>query len=251
MQLYQSNILKNFSNILHAFSTRDGGVSNTPYQSLNLAFHVEDNKSDVIKNHELLAKELDYNFNHLVHMKQIHSNIVHTVTDQDNFKNPPTCDALITNKVNTPLMVMVADCTPVLFYDSKQSVIAVAHAGRVGAFTNIVDNVINSFIKEYKSEPSNIIVSIGASIGVCCYEVGEEIYLQAKKLKLEYALKKREQSYFLDITMILKRQLLEAGILKEKIDILQECTSCQSEKYFSYRSQGVTGRFCGVIMLKE
>ncbi len=241
MKFYHSKQLNSVSNVTHAFTTRYSG---------NLAFHVNDDLWHVQTNHQLLAKELGFKKESLIHMKQIHSNLVHIVNDDDNFHMPRSCDALITDKISTPLMVMVADCAPLLFYDDKQKVIAVAHAGREGAFKNIVKNVIYSFRVEFTSQVENIVVSIGANIGVCCYEVGREIYEEAKDLKLGYAMHKRNGSYYLDINKILMTQLLACGIKKENIEFSGECTCCKKDKYFSYRAEGVTGRFCGVIMLK-
>lgn len=240
MKFYHSNLLNSFDNITHAFTTKDSG---------NLAFHVNDNELHVISNHELLAKELGYEKSSLIHMKQIHSDIVHVVDKNDNFENPPTCDALITNKPNTPLMVMVADCSPILFYDDEQKVIAVAHAGRQGAFKNIVKNVVDSFIEEFESDVNNIHVIIGASIGSCCYEVGKEIYDEAKELDLEYAIQKRDSSFYLDVSKILETQLLTCGIKKENIEFCNECTCCNHKKYNSYRADAKTGRFAGVLVL--
>jgi len=241
MKIIQSNLLNQFKNITHAFTTKDSG---------NLAFHVGDDILHVETNHELLASALNYKKHSLIHMKQIHSSLVHAITDNDNFSNPQSCDALVTNRKNTPLMVMVADCSPILFYDAKKEVIAVAHAGRQGAFKNIVQNVIDTMKSEFDSDVDNLHISVGASISKCCYEVGEEIYTEAKTLHVEYAIDIKENSYYLDISKILKKQLLDAGIKKENIEITQECTSCLSNKYFSYRAQGVTGRFCGLIFLK-
>lgn len=249
MQLKRSKLLNNFANVNHAFSTKDGGVSKDAYSSLNLAFHVDDNPWHVDINHNTLANELGYEKNSLVHMKQIHSDIVHIVTDKDKFQTPPTCDALITNKTNTPLMVMVADCSPILFYDDEKKVIAVAHAGRAGAFKNIVKNVLNSFVKDFGSNAKNIYVSIGASIGECCYEVGSEIYDEASMLGLEYAMSRRGDSYYLDVGKILESQLLACGIKKEHIDNSSECSCCKNDTYFSYRADKETGRFAGVIEL--
>ena len=249
MQLKRSKLLNNFANVKHAFTTKNGGVSKDTYTSLNLAFHVNDNPWHVDINHNTLANELGFEKNSLVHMKQIHSDIVHIVADADNFKTPPTCDALITDKTNTPLMVMVADCSPVLFYDDEKKVIAVAHAGRAGAFKNIVKNVVNSFIKNFGSDAKNIYVSIGASIGECCYEVGSEIYDEACEKDLEYAMSERDNSYYLNVGKILESQLLACGIKKEHIEISNECSCCKNDTYFSYRADGVTGRFAGVIEL--
>ncbi|MFA6197468.1 MAG: peptidoglycan editing factor PgeF [Sulfurimonas sp.] len=251
MQLIKSTLLNNFPNLTHAFTTREGGVSQKPYDSLNLAWHVEDETRHVEMNHELLAKELEYEKNSLVHMKQIHSNLVHIVNEEDNFHMPRSCDALITNKPNTPLMVMVADCSPILFYDDVQKVIAVAHAGRAGAFSNIIKNVINSFVDEFHSKPENIFVSIGTSIGRCCYEVGDEIYEVACGNGFAFAMSQKNERWYLDVGAILQSQLLACGIQKEHLESSSECTCCKNETYFSYRADGITGRFAGVIEMKN
>lgn len=240
MQFYQSKLLNNFLNLTHAFTTRECG---------NLAFHVNDKEEHVMSNHINLAKEMAYPKESLIHMKQIHSNFIHVVKDNDNFDTAPTCDALITNKTNTPLMVMVADCSPVLFYDDNKQVIAVAHAGRQGAFKNIIKNVIDSFTNEFNSDVKDIHVSVGASIGSCCYEVGGEVYDETKKLGLEDSISKKEGSFYLDIGSILKKQLLTCGVKKENIEFSDECTKCKNDKYFSYRAEPSTGRFAGVIKL--
>ena len=250
MKIIQSKLLKNHTNIIHGFTTKDSGKSVAPYSSLNLAFHVGDNINAVEENHILLAKELDYKKESLIHMKQVHSNRVHYVTKNDNFSNPKECDALITNIKNIPLMVMVADCSPILFFDIKKEIIGVAHSGRAGTFNNIIKSITHSFIEDFNSKVVDIKVTIGASIGVCCYEVGAEIYEEAKELNLLYAIETREKSYYLNISKILKKQLLKLGFKEQNIEISKECSSCLSQKYFSYRAEGITGRFAGVISLR-
>ena len=235
--------------IVQSFTTRYGGKSTTPYDSLNLAFHVGDDSDIVNQNHQILAKFMQYNRDSLIYMKQIHSNIVHIIDDNDSFDNPPTCDALITNRKGIYLMVMVADCTPVLFYDPIKSIIAVAHIGRAGAFTNIIQCVMNSFITEFGSDRQDIIVSSGASICKECYEVGYEIDKEAKELGLGYAIEYISDRYYLDIKKIIKTQLKELKVAN--IDISDECSCCSKERYFSYRADGITGRFAGVIGIKE
>ena len=248
MKIHQSPRLKNQAKLVHAFSLRDGGVSLAPFNSLNLAFHVGDDEKAVLQNHDILASHLNYKRETLVHMKQIHSNLVHIVDAKDNFSNPPTCDALITDKIDIPLMVMVADCSPLLFYDDKKRVIAVAHAGREGAFKNIVKNVVKSFVDDFNSDVRDIFVTIGASIGVCCYEVG--IKTKAEELGLSFAIEQRGDAIFLDVGKILKSQLLASGIKEQNIEISKECSCCKDSKYFSYRASKITGRFAGVIMMR-
>lgn len=251
MKIYQSKLLNNFLNITHAFTTKDGGVSKQPYESMNLAFHVDDDSNDVQMNHEILAKKLKYEKESLIHMRQIHSDLVHIVNENDYFEVPRKCDALVTNQINKPLMVMVADCSPVLFYDDKQKVIAATHAGRQGAFKGIVINTLDAMKYGFDSNSKDTYVTIGASIGVCCYEVGSEIYDEAKELGFEYAFELRDDRFYLDVNKILKHQLLESGIKEENLEISDECTCCLNEKFFSYRADGVTGRFAGIIKLNQ
>ena len=242
-------ILDKYSKLTFAFTTKEGGVSHSPYSSLNLAFHVGDKELDVEKNHQILADKLHYRKENLIHMKQIHSAKVVKVDKNLTFNTPPTCDALITDNKKIPLMVMVADCSPILFYDDVKKVIAVAHAGRQGAFLNIVKNVIDAFKESYDSNPKDIVVSVGASICQNCYEVNQEIYNEAVDLGYGLALLKKDKRYFLDIRFILKMQFKENGIKEENIEISNECSSCSNENYFSYRADGITGRFSGLIMM--
>lgn len=230
-----------YREILYSFTTRENVG--------NLAFHVGDDVESVNEHHASLAQELGYDKEVLVHMKQIHSDIVHVVGEQDGFAAPPTCDALVTDKRNIPLMVMVADCTPVLFYDPTCKAIGVAHAGRAGAFGNIVGKVVKMMQQEYGSKPEHIIVSIGSAIGVCCYEVGKEIYDEEKE-RFGYAFEQREGSYYLDVNKIILAQLQKSGIQERNIDNSGICTACNTEEYFSYRAEGQTGRFAGILMLR-
>ncbi|MCD6258726.1 MAG: peptidoglycan editing factor PgeF [Helicobacteraceae bacterium] len=241
MQLFSPDN-KEFSNLLTTFTSKADG---------NLAFHVKDNPLDVERNHEQLSKRLGYEKEKLVYMQQVHSNDVHLVTAHDTFHTPPTSDALVTNLKNTPLMVMMADCSGLLFYDPVHEVIAIAHAGRAGAFSNIVKNVIEKMHTEFGSKPEDILVWVSASIGVCCYEVGEEIAKEASSLGLDYAMDKKEDSYYLDINAILLKQLLAQGISEQKLHFATICTACNTQEYYSYRVEGLTGRFAGVIMLRE
>ena len=240
MQIFQSKLLNQYPNLFYTFTTKEDG---------NLAFHVNDNPKNVEKNHENLAKKCEYKKETVVHMKQIHSNIVKIVDEKDNFKNPPTCDALITDKKNIPLMVMVADCSPLLFFDPITKTIAVAHAGRAGAFHNIVKNVLDAFRKNFHADTKDIVVCVGAAICQECYEVSYEIAKEAQSYNLEYALTQKKEKYFLNIRAILKQQLLTEGIQESHLEISPDCSFCHKD-FFSYREDSSCGRFAGVIELR-
>ncbi|MEA3372985.1 MAG: peptidoglycan editing factor PgeF [Campylobacterota bacterium] len=252
MHHLNSHLLGQFPQILHTFSTRHGGQSQTPYNSNNIAFHVGDDEKDVLINHQHLAADLDYDLNRLIHMRQIHSDHVMIVDDTFDFTSPPECDALVTNTPELPLMVMVADCTPILLYDPKQQVIAAVHAGRAGAFKNILSKTVTAMHDSFQSNPADIIAVLGASICQSCYEVNKSIYEEAKRVKLDYALQKREEKYFLAVKAILHKQLVQAGVRNENIEDIDRCSACEHAHFFSYRAdRGITGRMAGLIMLKR
>jgi YfiH family protein len=248
MKLLKSNLLTPFKNLIHAFSTRDGGYSQVPYQSNNLAFHVGDDKNNILKNHQDLANEIGYEYTKLIHMQQIHSDIVHIVDDRDNFFNPPKCDALITNKKDIPIMVMSADCIAIIIYDPDLEVIAVVHAGRAGAFKNIVSKTIKTMCENFTCKIESLHVSLGASIHGCCYEINESIAKEAQKLGYIDMLSYKGTKPFLHVNTIIKKQLQDIGV--RYIDELDYCTACEHKTFFSYRADGrVTGRNAAIVML--
>lgn len=246
-----STLLTHFSNVIHRFTTRNGGYSVAPYSSNNLAFHVGDTIKNVHANHELLAQQIGYKLDKLVHMKQVHSKKV-IVVDNENFHNPPECDALLTNKVGVPLMVMSADCTPILLYDDVKKVIGVIHAGRAGAFENIVKETLKTMQNTFNVKREDVYVVLGASIQLCCYEVNEAIIKEAEEKNLGFATDNRDGKFYLDVNAILHHQLKESGVAAHHIEDLRACSSCQNEAYFSYRADNqITGRMAGIIMLEE
>ncbi len=242
MALLQSTLLQNRTGLVHAFTDRESG---------NIAFHVEDDPQAVHRQQKNLASMLGYDLNKLVHMCQIHSDTVVPVGDEHGYDTPPTCDALITDRPGQPLMVMVADCTPVLMYDPEKKVIAAVHAGRKGAFENIVGKCIARMTEGFGCNPHKLVAVLGPSIGACCYEVGKEIDEEAKRLGLAYAMQEQNGHFYLNVNAIILKQLEAAGVAERNIEQLETCTSCENETFFSYRADGQkTGRFAGIIMLK-
>ena len=210
----------------------------------NLAFHVEDNEINVIKNRKNLALKLGYNYEDLVYMNQIHSaNII--VVDENSPKLVDNCDSIITRSKNLPLMVMVADCIPILMFDDKQGIIAAIHAGRNSTFLEISKKTAEIFIEKFSSNPEDIRVILGASIQKCCYEVSDEL---SKIVENSFGKEFVENNY-IDLQGINKKQLNDLGI--KNIEISNICTKCGDKSYFSYRKDKKTGRFAGIIILKD
>ncbi|MDP2851437.1 MAG: peptidoglycan editing factor PgeF [Sulfuricurvum sp.] len=249
MKTVSPALLASFSTITAAFTSRLGGISKAPYTDANLAFHVGDNPEDVVKNHDLLADKLAYNRHSLIHMHQIHSDRIVIVDETLNFDTPPECDALITNRSNTPLMVMSADCTGILIYDPIHKAIGAVHAGRSGALNTILPKTIDAMNQTFGSHKEDLCIVLGPSIGGCCYEINETIASECEEKGYSCALRREDKKLFLDVNTILLMQLKRLGI--EKIEVIQECTSCHHERYFSYRADKQhTGRIAGVIILR-
>lgn len=208
----------------------------------NLAFHVKDNQKNVLKNRENIAIKMNYKSEDLVYMNQIHTANVQIV-DENSPKLIENCDAIITNKRDLPLMVMVADCIPILIYDEKKEVIAAIHAGRNSTFLKIVQITAQKMMDEFFCKTSDLKVILGPSIQKCCYEVSNELLSIVKtSFGDEFCVGRN-----IDLQGINKKLLNDIGI--QNIEISQICTKCSNEEYYSYRKDKNCGRFAGVIYL--
>lgn len=222
----------------YRFTNRFGGVSTAPYDSLNLALHVGDAPLHVKKNREFLREDLGVS--KLVFMDQVHGDSVALIKTGD---ETPTCDAMITQTPNIALAVLVADCIPILFYDALNQAIGVAHAGREGSRLGIGVKCLRAMQEHFGTHMREVRVFMGPCIKACCYEVGEEVIAG-----FETVLHVKEKRYFLDLVRYNDEAFLKLGVLPEHIERSSECTY-DNDAYFSYRREGVCGRFAGVIAL--
>ena len=219
--------------IKYYFTTTDDG---------NLAYHVNDIKENVDKNRQAVALKMEYKNEDLVYMNQVHGNNVQIV-DKNSPKLIENCDGIITNEKNLPLMVMVADCIPILFFDEIQGVIAAVHAGRNSTFLKIAQITANKMMKELGCNANNIKVIMGPSIHTCCYEVSDELVNIVKASFGEKFCKGNN----IDLHGINVKLLEEVGI--RHIRISEICTKCSNEPFYSFRKDKHTGRFAGIITL--
>ena len=220
-------------NILMNFTTTNDG---------NIAYHVNDIKQNVDANRKSLSKKFDYDYLKLISMNQTHGNHVQIVTSSSP-RIIDDCDGLITNEKDLPLMVMVADCIPILLHDEKKGVIAALHAGRNSTFLKIVEVAINKMIDGFDTNPSDIKAIMGPSIQKCCYEVSTEL---AQIVKNSFGVQFVDNRN-IDLQGINKLILEENGV--KNIEISKICTKCSNQDYFSFRKDNKTGRFCGLIKL--
>ena len=219
--------------VKYYFSTTEDG---------NLSYLVDDLKQNVDKNRQTVANIMEYKNEDLVYMNQVHGNNVQIV-DINSPKLIENCDGIITKEKNLPLMVMVADCIPILFFDEIQGVIASVHAGRNSTFLKIAQITANKMINELGCNANNIKVIFGPSIHSCCYEVSDELLNIVKtSFGEKFCIGKN-----IDLQGINIKLLEEVGI--RHINVSNICTKCSNEPFFSFRKNPKTGRFAGIISL--
>ncbi|ALC06334.1 Laccase domain protein [Corynebacterium deserti GIMN1.010] len=228
------------------FTTRAGGVSQSPFDSFNLGDHVGDNPDDVAANRTRLAEIIGLAPSNVVYMEQVHSNTVSVVSQAPHDGSAvETTDALVTTTRGLALAVLVADCVPVLLSDTDAGVIAAVHAGRMGARNGIVKKTVEKMV-ELGAQPSRIHALMGAAASGARYEVPEAMARDVETKLPGSFTKTTKGTTGLDIRAGLLRQLLSLGV--QMIDSDPRCT-IEDEDFFSYRRQGTTGRQAGVIWL--
>ncbi len=252
MQLLQFQFLKDIPNLRHAVTTRHGGVSRGEYASLNLAFHVGDEPEKVRENRRILARQMDFQLEHLVAAQQVHGDAIHIISARDagrgalDFESAiPNTDAIITAEKNLPLLILVADCAPILLVDPKNQVLAVVHAGWRGALAGIAGKTVRKMQSEFGSAPEDVLVGIGPCLGVENLEIGAEVAAQIREVD-DRAIVTGFQKPHLDLRGLIERDLLGAGVIPQKMETMPFC-SRDDARFFSHRGQnGVAGRF-GIV----
>ncbi len=207
--------------------------------------------TEALSRFDEIKSELGINDGSLYLMNQVHSNKIQVVTSKS--QNNPYVDALVTAEKNIYLGVRVADCVPVFFYDSKKEVAGVAHAGWKGTLGNITKRVIDTFIA-FGSSTDDIYIAIGPHIGPCCYNVPlERANLFSETFSDSLVVSTRSGKTYLDIGRVNYIQLVHMGIKKNHIDIPPTCTSCQIDRFFSFRkdSKPTFGEMLGVIGMES
>ena len=212
-------------------TNRRGGFSLPPYDSFNLGDHVGDDPSAVERNRQRLADSLGIDRARFVYMEQLHTN---TVT-------------VVTTTPGLALVVLVADCVPVLLSDDHAGVAAAVHAGRTGARNGIVRKSVEKMI-ELGATPENIHALLGAAASGHNYEVPESMADDVDKHLPGAKTRTKQGTAGVDVRAGLMRQLYDLGV--RHVNVEPSCT-IENEQYFSYRREGKTGRQAGIVILPE
>lgn len=240
----------------HGFTTRIGGVSAPPFHSFNLGKNTEDAETALSENYKRLVEGHFIKDYRIFLTNQVHGDTIQCVAYEDGSDEAmmvfDQTDGLVSKADKTLLMSFYADCTPLFFVDPVKKIIAVSHAGWKGTCKNIGRKTVEQMVNVYGSKVETILVGIGPSAGLCCYEVGEEVIQQltdAIPTAKNFYEKKENGKYHVDVKKANIASIQSAGVLSEHIEVSSQCTICNHE-YFSYRREGRTGRMSGFIYLK-
>ena len=235
--------------ITQAIFTRNGGLSQSPWSSLNLGGTVGDDPEAVKGNLNILLNTIGYKYEQLVQVKQIHSAKV-LLADKP-MDASSAADSIITNTPGLLLLMRFADCVPILMVDPVKNAVGIAHAGWQGTVKEVALHTVRRMETHFGTNPADLVVGIGPSIGPDHYVVGDDVIKRVKDVfsdHLEATLTKTESGVKLDLWNANAISLKRAGV--KNVEISEICTGCSNKDWYSHRvEEGKTGRFAGVIGL--
>jgi polyphenol oxidase len=244
---------------INGFSTRGGGISPMPENSLNLAGFNEDSAENILENRRRFLKLFPGDWA-LAGCWQVHGSDTRVVNDlaeakpaEDARGDSIYCDAIISNTNGVFAGVKTADCVPILIADPTNGAFAAVHAGWRGTLSEIATKTLLQLTERYRTRSADVAVAIGPAAGACCYEVGQDVIepftkkFPGQKLFTDT----RPQHACINLLESNRAQLIAAGVPEEKIYIAPLCTMCNTNLFFSYRREknqyGKVGRLMSVI----
>jgi YfiH family protein len=238
--MFFSKKLKSSNNINHCFFTKNGGVSQGVYSSLNCGLGSGDKKENILKNLDIVSENIGMNTENLFTMNQTHSNKVVVVNNTNKHIKRVSADALVTNQKNIVLSVLTADCVPLLIYDEVNQIIGSVHAGWKGALGGIIENTFNEILKINRNGKIN--VAIGPCIGVNNYEVGQDFYerfiQESIKNKNFFLLSKKDKLLF-DLRKYVNSKFEELKV--NHVENIDFDTFSENKNFFSFRRSKLAG----------
>jgi len=235
-------------NVRALCTTRVGGVSSAPFNTFNLAIHVEDSLPDVLTNRKRLALQANLP-NAPIWLNQQHTDVALQLTNDSHFQSPPVADASWTQANNVVSVVMTADCLPILVTDNEGTCVAAIHAGWKG----LADKIVTKTIHSMPVEPKNLMAWIGPAISVKYFEVGQEVFdafvgKQSECEQFFHSTNMKHGKYLADLPGLVRYELKNLGI--NQVYQSNLCSFEDSEQFFSYRREGKTGRMASMIWLE-
>ena len=262
IKYFRCRQLDNANLVINAFTTRTGGASITPFDSLNTSYNVNDKESCVVENRKKIFNVLDIDYRNIVSAQQVHKDKIALVRKEDTGKGAfkysnaiAESDALITNIPAIPLLMCYADCVPVFILDPIKKAIALIHSGRRGTELELVLKTLHKMKKILDTNPRFCLAAIFPSIGPCCYNLKEQdeindYWLNKNKFNHEAISNQNRNGWSLDLRKTNYWQLIKGGVEGKNIFVNEICTADHPELFFSYRrDKGNTGRMAAIFIL--
>jgi hypothetical protein len=240
--------------IIHAFSTRLGGISKPPYASLNLDQPVKgegsDNNTSIAENYRRLRRAIGAQRKMRIAVRQVHGAGVWQTPDKpQRWADTPEADAIITANPVHMLTIRTADCVPLLLAGPHGHTVAAVHAGWRGVVAQVVPAAVRELSERTAAAPAELIAAVGPCISADHYEVGEEVADAFREAGLQEAVDRSHgPKPHVDLRGAVVRQLQKAGVPDDRIAVSRCCTFAMEEEFFSYRRDGHTGRMATVII---
>jgi len=239
-------------------TTRNGGVSRPPYNSLNLGLNTDDPKYNIEGNRSTFLHELNVPEQRLLVVNQVHGTDVLVVNsknhDVSHFQDV-AADAIVTNQPDLLLGILVADCYPVLIFDAEHKVAAAVHVGWRGAANGILDKTISAMAVEFGCVAAQLQVMVGPGISAEHYQVGKDVrdaFRNGSGNWVEISTEVELGCWKLDLQRSIDLQLDAAGVKPKQREMSDLCTWEHRELFFSYRrDDGQTGRQMAFILFRE
>lgn len=242
----------------HCFSTRLGGVSGGHLSSLNLGMHRGDTPENVEENYARLGAAVGFSPADTVFTRQVHGDVVQRVGRRQRgrglrFLVEEPCDGLITDEPGVALTVFSADCTPILLYDPVKHAVGAVHAGWRGTAAQIAKRAVEAMGREFGCDAADIRAAIGPCISMCCFETDADVpqaMLASFGGEAEAFIRPNGEKYYVNLKGLNELALRQAGV--RTVDVAQECTACQTQRFWSHRRVGnERGSLAAIIALRE
>ena len=247
--------------VRHAFTTRHGGVSPAPFDSLNFCESGGDTAENVRENYRLLGEAVGIDITRAVGNRQVHGDHIRFVRAGDAgtfLTDDRTADAdgLLTDVPGIPLIAYSADCCTILLYDPTCRCVGALHAGWRGTALGIVLKALVAMMSAYGADPMTIRAAIGPAIGPCCFEthsdVPDAIRAELSESADRFITKAENGKYHVDLKQINRLWLLRGGLEPRNVVVHPYCTMCRPDRYWSYRRLGLRrGGQLAVIELED
>lgn len=235
--------------VRHAIFTRHGGVSPTPWQSLNFSVTVGDSHETIHENVRRAHAALGLDPARMMDRHLAHTAEVWHVTEADLGREAPLADGIVTRTPLVSLLMTFADCQPILAYDPVRHVLGVAHAGWRGTLAGMARALVEGMVRE-GSRAADLLTALGPAIGPCCYEVGDEVTNAARAWPdgAAWLREGKRGKAHLDLSAANEAVLRAAGV--RHIERAEVCTACHTDDFFSHRAEPpTTGRFAMIAAL--